>query len=189
MRPGAPVVDQPHPAAVGSIVVVRPSVQPSWRPGRSAIRIVSSAKSADGIAARQSASAWTTTGSRTSGVRRAGSVPAGAAAAASIAPSLSTIVTVPVPVAIVAPPVGLDRTTVNVSVDSLTLSPTIATWNTRLVVPGLNVRVWVVAWKSEPALAVPATVLTTTVTVVVDARDSVTVTPTVLVLRSASVVV
>src|SRR4051794_14775427 len=114
MWPALPayITDQPQPAAVGSIVVVRPSVQPSWRPGRSAIRIVYPLKSADGMTAPHIAWACATIGNSASAVSGRTAASAGATASASIAPSLSTIVTVPVPVAIVAPPVGADSTTV-----------------------------------------------------------------------------
>src|SRR5581483_3286743 len=62
-------------------------------------------------------------------------------------------------------------------------------WKLRLVTPGLNVSVCVLAVKSLPAFAVPATVVTTTVTVVVDARERVTGTFTVVVPLSPSVTV
>ena len=91
------------------------------------------------------------------------------------------IVTVPVPVPIAAP-FGLDRTTVNVSVGSAFVSPVMVTENVSDVTPGLNVRVEVFDVKSLLARAVPATVETTTVTDVVDALDSVTVTFTVTLL-------
>lgn len=89
--------------------------------------------------------------------------------------------------AIDAPPVGLESTTVNCSVGSLILSPTIATVKFIVVVPGVNVSVAVFAMKSLPASAVPATVVATTVIVCVDGFESVTATLTFVVFLSPSV--
>src|SRR3954466_349446 len=105
-------------------------------------------------------------------------VPVVGAAAATAAVSLSRIVTVPVPRPIAAP-VGLDRTTVNASVGSALVSPVIVTEKVSDVTPGWNARFEVFAVKSLLARAVPATVEATTVTVVVEALDKVTVTFTV----------
>ena len=114
--------------------------------------------------------------------------PVGAAAVAVSAPSLSTIVTVPVPVTIEAP-LAFERTTANVSVGSAVLLLTIETWKICDVTPGLNVSVCVFAWKSVTACADPATVDAVTVTVDVAGPSSVIVTFTVEVPVSPSVIV
>src|SRR3954463_16744033 len=89
--------------------------------------------------------------------------------------SSSMMVTVALPSAIVAP-VGFERTTVNASFGSLSVSPWIFTWNVSWTVPGWKVSVWVVIVKSEGALALPATVATVTVTGEKAAVDRRTVT-------------
>ena len=167
IRPDSPgyIADQPHPSAVGSMVTLCPSVYPSRSPARSAIVNVIPEKSAAGRATRHVDSASVITGASASSVSgRSAGDPVGAEAA-NIAPSLSTIVTVPVPVAITAPPIGLDSTTVNDSVGSFTLSPTIVTAKLTVVVPGAKLSVAVFETKSLPAVALPATVVTTTVIV------------------------
>ena len=105
-----------------------------------------------------------------------------------MAPSLSTIVTVAVAVPSVAP-LGVESVTVKVSVGSVVRSPTISTWKAAVVDPTANVTVPVFETKSEPALAVPATVVTITVTADEEACDSVSGISTVLVFLSPSVTV
>ena len=79
--------------------------------------------------------------------------------------------------------------TVKRSTGSAVVSLTIETWNTTEVWPALIVRVCVLVWKSLPASAVPATVVTVTVTAVVSGAESVIAIETVLVFLSASVTV
>src|SRR4051812_9371948 len=183
-----PIADQPQPAAVASMTTLRLSAKPSWSSGRSPIANVMPFTSSVGRAASQAALASATTPSSTLCVSGAMSVPAGAAAAAVSAPSLSTIVTTPTPSAPGAPE-ALVIETVKVSSGSTTVLLTIATWKTADVAPALIVSVDVFAWKSVPAVAVPATVVIVKVTFVASGADSVTVIEIVVVPELPSVTV
>ena len=115
-----PVSDQPHPAAVASIVISEPTIWPSSRSGRSAIENEMPSRLASGRALSHSAIAWAAARSSCSCVSATDPALSGAAAAAVNPPSLSRIVTSPVPSAIVAP-TAFESTTVNCSVASATL--------------------------------------------------------------------
>ena len=95
----------------------------------------------------------------------------------------SMIVTRPLPSAIVTPPVGADSVTSKNSVGSAILLPRIVTVNVAVVWPAANVTVPVFCVKSEPAVAVPATVVAVTEIGVAAADDSVSVIVAVELLR------
>ena len=105
-----------------------------------------------------------------------------------MAPSLSTIVTVPMAFETGAPLDAVIRT-VKDSTGSAVVLFTIATWNVADVWPAAIVSVEVFVWKSLPASAVPAVVVTVTVTAVESAEESVIGTEIVVVFGSASVTV
>ena len=130
---------QPQPAASTSIRIRRPDVTASWRagqvddPDRDAAPARARRAEPRPRARRRGAAAcapWPR-------VRPALAAPTRPTAGGrQAAPSLSMIVTMPVPSAIVAPPVGSERTTRNVSVGSAVRSPTIATVNVAVVCAG-----------------------------------------------------
>jgi len=76
---------------------------------------------------------------------RRGAFSAYAASAMPTVSSSSQIVTTPAPLAMVAPPVGLERMTFNVSAGSRAVSPRITTGIVIVVVSGSNVTVPAVA--------------------------------------------
>ena len=147
---GVGSTNHPQPAASRSRRIVSPSASASFAPGRSTITTATVSSARVSAPARvQIARAASSMAAASTSLSSSAATGCGAACVAISATSLSRIVTVALPSAIVAPDAA-DNDTMKDSVCSLTLSPTILTWKLSWTTPGLNVSTVDADWKSRP---------------------------------------